>query len=424
MNSLPRSIVVNFNSPELGYLARALAAAGRLSRYVRPYANKDRWWERAAASLPILGNTYSRTLGRRRIDDPRLAALTREAGLLADFGLATLGRSPGVPGSLRRGGGARLEQAVRRRVAHAAAALASDAQCVVAYIGCGLPAFDVLRNRGAGRAVVNYPIAHHRYHRAVQREEHEREPEFAETWPTLDEWPPDYEAQVDREIEVADRILVGSSYAKDSFVHEGVDPAKLVVAPYGVDLATFHPGPPPTPGPAGAFNAIFVGQLSQRKGISYLLEGYRRFRKADTRLTLVGNAPRTSAPLRRYADLYRHVPHQTRPALAALYRESDVFVFPTLLEGMPLVVLEAMACGLPVITTANGPGDIVRDGVDGFIVPARDADVISERLERLYRDPELRATMGRNASARAREFDWPAYTDRAFAALTSVSSEH
>jgi glycosyltransferase involved in cell wall biosynthesis len=107
-----------------------------------------------------------------------------------------------------------------------------------------------------------------------------------------------------------------------------------------------------------------------------------------------------------------------------LYRESDVFVFPTLLEGMPLVVLEAMACGLPVITTANGPGDIVRDGVDGFIVPARDADVISERLERLYRDPELRATMGRNASARAREFDWPAYTDRAFAALTSVSSEH
>jgi len=138
MKNLPRSLVVNFNSPELGYLARALAEAGRLSRYVRPYANQDRWWERAAASVPVLGRTYSRTLGRRRIDDPRVATLTREAGVLADFGLAALGRSRGVPGWLRRSGGARLERSVRRRVASAAAALAGDADCVVAYIGFGL----------------------------------------------------------------------------------------------------------------------------------------------------------------------------------------------------------------------------------------------------------------------------------------------
>jgi len=268
---------------------------------------------------------------------------------------------------------------------------------------------------------VNYPIAHHRFHRAVQREEHERDPEFAETWPTLDDWPADYEEQIDREIQVADRILVGSSYARDSFIREGINSTKLVVAPYGVDLDIFTPGPPRVPDPARAFNAIFVGQLSQRKGLSYLLKAYRQFRKPDSRLTLVGNAVGASAPLRRYADLYRQVPHQTRPALAAMYREADVFVFPTLLEGMGLVVLEAMACGLPVITTANGPGDIVRDGVDGFVVPPRDADAICDRLERLYRDPDLRAEMGRNASARAREFDWAAYARRALEAIAAIS---
>jgi glycosyltransferase involved in cell wall biosynthesis len=421
MNHPPRSLVVNFNSPELGYLARALAERGRLSSYVRPYANKGRWWERAAHSLPIVGNAYAGTLGRRRIDDERLARLTREAGVLADFGLAALGRWHALPGSLRQNGGRRLEEAIRQRVARAAAGLSSDAECVVAYVGFGLPAFAAIKQRGAGKAVVSYPIAHHRHHCAVQREEHEREPEFAATWRTLAEWPRAYEEQVDREIELADCILVGSSYVRDSFAREGIDAAKIVVAPYGVDLAVFNPGSTRAAQRSKTFNAIFVGQLSQRKGLSYLLRAYRRFRKVDTTLTLVGSAPETQAPLRPYAELFHHVPHQTRPALAQLYRESDVFVFPTLLEGMPLVVLEAMACGLPVIVTANGPGDVVRDGVDGFVVPSRDEEAICDRLERLYRDPELRIEMGSNAYLRAQEFDWPAYANRALDALAALA---
>jgi glycosyltransferase involved in cell wall biosynthesis len=110
--------------------------------------------------------------------------------------------------------------------------------------------------------------------------------------------------------------------------------------------------------------------------------------------------------------LFRHVPHLTRPALAQQYRESDVFVFPTLLEGMGLVVLEAMACGLPVIVTANGPGDIVRDGIDGYVVPIRDEAAIVDRLERLYANPALRVEMGRNARRRSLEFGWGQYTSK------------
>jgi glycosyltransferase involved in cell wall biosynthesis len=103
-----------------------------------------------------------------------------------------------------------------------------------------------------------------------------------------------------------------------------------------------------------------------------------------------------------------------------MYRASDVFVFPTLIEGMPLVVLEAMACGLPVIVTANGPGDIVRDGIEGFVIPERDPDAICDRLERLYRDPELRIEMGRRAAERSKAFDWGAYTGKARQALAEL----
>ncbi|MBC7939604.1 MAG: glycosyltransferase family 4 protein, partial [Chitinophagaceae bacterium] len=97
------------------------------------------------------------------------------------------------------------------------------------------------------------------------------------------------------------------------------------------------------------------------------------------------------------------------PALAQRYREASVFVLPTLMEGMPLVVLEAMACGLPVVVTRNGPAGIVRDGVDGFIVPERDPGAIAHCLQRLYDDPVLRARMGRSAATRALEFSWDVY---------------
>jgi glycosyltransferase involved in cell wall biosynthesis len=421
MVSLPQSLVVNFNSPELGQLARALAARGALTRYVRPYANKNRAWERALAALPLLGQAYASTFGRRRIDDPALAALTNEAGVAADVAAAALSRLRGLPSEFRAQHCYRLQESVRLAVAHAAAGLASAADCAVAYVGCGLPAFEALRTRGATRAVLSYPIAHHRFHRELQREEHARDPELGVTWPTLAEWPADYERQIDAEIEMADCILVGSTYVRDTFVREGVPAAKIAVAPYGVDLQTFGPAAQREARSDATFRAIFVGQLSQRKGIRYLLNAYRGFRKPDTELTLVGNVATSDAPLRPYANLFRHVPHQTRPALAQRYRESDVFVFPTLLEGMPLVVLEAMACGLPVIVTPNGPGDIVRDGIDGFIVPARDEAAIADRLERLYADPELRARMGRNASERAREFTWAAYSQHVFDVLAALA---
>lgn len=420
MKSPPRSLIVNFNSPELNYLALALAQNGSLYRYVRPYINKGRLWERALGSLPMVGKTYESTFGRRRIRDQQLAQLTQEAGILADIGAAVIGRMHTLPEMLRLTGSYRLQEAVRHAVGREAGRLAPGAECVIAYVGFGLPAFEAVVAHGAGNAILNYPIAHHRHHRKIRLQEQEREPEFASTWPSLDGWSEGYEEQIDQEIRVADTILVGSSYARESFVLEGINPEKIEVAPYGVDLANFSAGPSRSTGKQ--FNAIFVGQLSQRKGISYLLRGYRRFQKPDTRLTLVGDALGSMAAFKPYADLFRHVPHQTRPILAQMYRECDVFVFPTLLEGMGLVVLEAMACGLPVIVTANGPGDIVRDGIDGFVVPSRDEEAICDRLERLYRDPELRAEMGRNACARAHEFSWSAYTNRILDVLVKLTS--
>ena len=201
MKHLPRSLVVNFNSPELNYLALALAESGSLCRYVRPYINKGRLWERALGSLPMLGKTYESTFGRRRIRDQRLAGLTQEAGILADLGAAVIGRMHSLPNALRESGSYRLQETIRHAIAREGRRLAPGVECVIAYVGFGLPAFKAVKAQGTGKAVLNYPIAHHRHHRKIRQEEQEREPEFASTWPSLDGWSAGYEEQIDQEIQ-------------------------------------------------------------------------------------------------------------------------------------------------------------------------------------------------------------------------------
>ena len=98
------------------------------------------------------------------------------------------------------------------------------------------------------------------------------------------------------------------------------------------------------------------------------------------------------------------------------FLRADVFVLPTLCEGFALAHLEAMACGVPVVTTPNC-GSVVRDGVDGFIVPIRDAEALAEKIELLVTDRELRTRLGHNARERAREFTWDRYGQRLFAAF-------
>jgi glycosyltransferase involved in cell wall biosynthesis len=195
----------------------------------------------------------------------------------------------------------------------------------------------------------------------------------------------------------------------------GYDARKIAVTPYGVDAQRFTPRSGPRDD--GVFRALFVGQIGQRKGMSYLLGGYELFRRPDSELHIVGGYVPGREVYSRYQHLYRHTANVLQKDLPALYREADVFVFPSLIEGMPLVVLEAMACGLPVITTTHGPGDILRDGIDGFFVPIRDPEAIAARLDQLYRDPALRERMGRNAREQALRHTWDAYAARAAEAV-------
>jgi glycosyltransferase involved in cell wall biosynthesis len=414
MKNVPSVIVINTASNAANHLAAALAEANLLSQFIRPYANLGRGWERLVARLPAFGNAYTRTLGRRMLPAPLSAKHVNEVALGSDFAMALLSRLPFSSSwyrYLRRKLVYRIWDAVAMRGAKAL----SDERMVVASWRCAQPVFEKARQRGIVR-VLNYPLAHHTFTRHYLLEEAGREPAFAATLNSHD-WPQWQIDRMEREIELADRILIGSSFVKDTFIAEGVPEHKLVVIPYGANTSLFKPPENAKKSP-NRFNVLFVGQISQRKGLSYLLRAYERIQGPGTSLTLVGQMQDDGTALKPWRHLIHHIPHVPRSELASIFQQADVFVFPTLVEGMALVVVEAMASGLPVITTPNGPGDIVRDGVEGFIVPPRDIDAIVKRLEELRENPELRATMSANARARSQEFTWTNYRH---AAINKIS---
>ena len=133
-----------------------------------------------------------------------------------------------------------------------------------------------------------------------------------------------------------------------------------------------------------------------------------------------------------------HIDNDTRPLLkpfrtlpgvsfpgyvdaAAAFREADVFALPSLYEESAKAALEAMACGLPAVVTAE-TGAPVRDGVEGLLVPPCDAESLAAALERLRTDEHLRREMGRAARARVEEgFTWDGYGDRLVDALQGIA---
>lgn len=415
MRTTNNILVVNFSAPEVNYLAAALAKSGDLGTYLRPYANKRRVWERGLEQIPGLSKIYRYTLGRRRLPSGLAPSCVREVAVLADFLVASASRlgNLGIPFAEKVS--SVLQYDLQKQLGRAGGHHAPGASAVVASYLVALPAFRAC----AGHRVLNYPTVHHNYLKKSDAEESEREPAFASMLPDWSAVPAWVETHLDAECDLANRILVGSSFARDSFIGEGIPADKLTVVPYGVELSLFSPQS------AGIhagddFRVLFVGQIGQRKGISYLLKAYDRFRGNGTSLTLVGNFCGSEEPLMRYRKIFQHIPNVPRARLADIYRRADVFVFPTLIEGLGLVVLEAMASGLPVIVTPNGPGDIVRDGIDGFVIPIRDVDAIVDRLEYLRANPQVRNEMGRNARERALTFTWDAYQARVIEALNEM----
>jgi glycosyltransferase involved in cell wall biosynthesis len=217
-------------------------------------------------------------------------------------------------------------------------------------------------------------------------------------------------SRVHAERALTHRILAPSDFVVRCLVEHGVEQKKILRLPYGAnvrdDLADAERR-------ERVFRTLFVGAVGPGKGVRYLLDAWRAVALPDAELLLVGGAgPYGRQLLRRSGGKVRWLGQVSRTEAVAWFTRSDVFVLPSLAEGSALVTYEAMAAGLPVITTPNS-GSIVRDGIDGFIVPPRDVEALAERLLLLYRASDVRREMGANGRALVAEgYTWGHYRRR------------
>ncbi len=393
MTVSPSVVVANPGSiPEMHHMAAGFARSGLLRAYVTPVAATSN------GRAP-----WSRLLRRRaRPQGVGPAQVRREATLseLAFVASERLHLPTAAARCLLDRRNVWFDERLSRQVQP------SDFAVVVTY-GAALTTLRRARQLGVA-SFLEYPIAHHRYAEALLDEEARLRPDFAGTL-QYHRFSAQRRERLEQEIAAAARIFVLSGFQKRTFIQSGVPEEKLLVTPLGVDLDLFRPQPRPED---GVFRVIFVGQITQRKGISYLFDAFERAAIPNSELLLVGNIVGTDAPWRNRPRV-RHVSHVPRWELPAHYAAADVFVLPSLAEGFPQTALEAMACGKPVIVSENTFGeDVVTDGVDGFVVPIRDADAIADRLRYLHEHPGVRERMGTAARRRAEAFSWERYGER------------
>jgi len=230
---------------------------------------------------------------------------------------------------------------------------------------------------------------------AIVREEEKRWPGWAKR-PLL--VPEDYTAWRKNEWALADAVMVNSQWTLDALVKLGVPAGKIHIVPLAYELSGPEEDLPSGPRKPDSepLRVLFLGQAILRKGIPDLLAAAKLLRGDNVRIDIVGTIGIADEFVVTAPANVRFHGAVSRDRVREFYRRADVFVLPTVSDGFALTQLEAMSHGLPVITTPHC-GRVVTDGVDGFVVPARDPSALARAIQTLVEDPERREAMSEAA---------------------------
>lgn len=214
-----------------------------------------------------------------------------------------------------------------------------------------------------------------------------------------------------KEYSCADAIVIPSTFAEESFTEYGVGKQKLVKVPYGVDPQEFRP----IEKKDQTFRVVYAGRMTLQKGVHYLLEAFSELDLPDSELWLIGTKTSEIEPFfDQYQSHFTFLGHKPQSELYKYYSQGSVFALCSIQDGFGMVLLQAMTCGLPIISTVHTGGpDVVRDGEEGFNIPVRDVETLKEKILWYYENPEERNRMGANARDRALDhFQWSDYGDQ------------
>lgn len=269
-------------------------------------------------------------------------------------------------------------------------------------------------------SVAEFATAHVTKAIEVLSHEAERHPEWASTISNF-HFPDWYRKRLEQEPQAADVCIAASQFTARSLAEVGIAADRIRLLPLGADLEQFRFVRREAAGP---FRILFVGGVGQRKGIKYLLEAYDRLQGAGLELTIAGPLPADMSPLVPYQGRVRLTGRMDQADIVREMQQAHVLVLPSVFEGFGLVIAEAMATGMPVIASTHSAGpEIIREGVDGYVLAPDDVEGLADRLEQLRSDRQRSVEMGVQAAQRAQDFSWEAHEQRVCEILSGLSRE-
>jgi glycosyltransferase involved in cell wall biosynthesis len=291
---------------------------------------------------------------------------------------------------------------------------------VYAYEDCALQIFETAQSLNL-RRIYDLPIAYWQTARKLLQEEAERYPDWE---PTLG-GTRDSQEKLDRktrELELADLVVCPSRFVFDSIPEEVRATKRCLSIPFGSPVVTDGIETPAAPN--RKFRVLFAGAMTQRKGLADVFAAIKLLASAEVELVVMGSLVQ---PLEWYecrCPGFRYEPPRPHDEFLQLMKTCHVLVLPSIVEGRALVQQEAMACGIPVIGTANaGADDVIEDGRTGFLVPIRSPEKIAEKISWMLAHRDEATGMGIAAQARARELTWRSYGQAVMHAVRQVINE-
>jgi glycosyltransferase involved in cell wall biosynthesis len=212
--------------------------------------------------------------------------------------------------------------------------------------------------------------------------------------------PPRYWDDWREECDLADRIIVNSRWSRDALVQAGIADAKITVVPLAYEVAVPDPAVREYPSHFDArrpLRVLFLGQINLRKGLARVMEAARMLAGEPVEFWMVGPLELNATPDAAAGPGMKWFGPVPRGEVARFYQAADVFLFPTLSDGFGLTQLEAQARGLPIIASSNC-GEVVRDGVNGFLLSAVSDQTISNALLECLHNPGKLEAMSRMSS--------------------------
>lgn len=266
--------------------------------------------------------------------------------------------------------------------------------------------------QNGGVAICELATAHITYAKKILNEEKLLHPEWADSISNVD-FPLHYEKRLIAEPNVADVVIAASTFTKMTLIESGVLESKIHILPLGADVEHIKYIKKKRD-KKKPLKLLYAGTVTQRKGIYYLLEAMKSLHKSEVELHIIGNVFGSGVAFDNYKDVYTYHGSVSQQQLFELYHDFDVLVLPTIFEGFALVIVEAMAAGLPVVTTAHSIGpELINEDQNGYIVPIRNIDAIKQSIEKIVNKTENEfQEMSKKARTSALNYSWKMYKSR------------